>query len=111
MEDALYIIKKNYYAADRSFMFYLHERDRFCRKEYNKLVNCINELTENCEFSRETGEMIRWVQLQTVLHLTYHFDSSDGYRIKNLPDDIWEILEDLRCAADVYFSKFVKIKD
>ena len=101
MEDALYIIKKNYYAADRSFMFYLHERDRFCRKE----------LTENCEFSRETGEMIRWVQLQTVLHLTYHFDSSDGYRIKNLPDDIWEILEDLRCAADVYFSKFVKIKD
>ncbi len=111
MEDALYIIKKNYYAADRSFMFYLHERDRFCRKEYNKLVNSIKTLTEVGDFSRRTEQKIVDIQLQTVLHLTYHFDSSDGYRIKNLPDDIWEILEDLRCAADVYFSKFVKIKD
>ena len=111
MESALKILERNYRAEEGSFMFCLHEKDAFDRKEYNKLVNCIDELTEDCDFSRGTGEMIRSVQLETVLHITYHFNPADGYVIKGLPEDIFDLIEDLRCAADRYFNGFAKLKD
>ena len=111
MKDALKILKNNYCGAGGSFLFLLHERDTFDREEFCRLVNCIDELEKRRDFSRGTAEMIRWVHLQAVLHITYNFNPADGYVIKGLPEDIFDLIEDFNGVADKYFNGFTKIKD
>lgn len=93
------MIKDNFKATNISFLYYLHERNLFDTDAFAKLIDDINALEEKQE---DVLERLRFIQIEILKHIVYHFDPKDGSRITNLPDDYWEYLTELEYAIGRY---------
>lgn len=93
------LVEDNFEAANNSFLYRLHERNRFDTDAFVKLLEGINALEEKQE---DVLEQLRFIQIEILKHIIYHFDPNDGSRITNLPDDYWEYLTDLEDAIGKY---------
>lgn len=93
------MIEDNFEAVNNSFLYHLHERNRFDTDAFVKLLEGINALEEKQE---DVLEQLRFIQIEILKHIIYHFDPNDGSRITNLPDDYWEYLTDLEDAIGKY---------
>lgn len=93
------MIEDNFKAANNSFSYYLHERNLFDTDAFAKLIDDINALEEKQE---DVLEQLRFIQIEILKHIVYHFDPNDKSRITNLPDDYWEYLTELEYAIGRY---------
>lgn len=89
------VIEDNINAANQSFLYFLHEENKFDPKAILNLCNYIQTLDSVTIF--ELKELY-FIQNQILRHLVYHFDKNDMYEISDLPLDYWEYIELLDAA-------------
>lgn len=103
--DALQIIHDNRQAENKSFLFYLHEENRFEAKALATLCAAITALSRTHQDDRAVAAGITFIYGQTLQHILYHFDPNDASRIRNLPPDYYEKLQRLEKAVTDYFNE------
>lgn len=103
--DALQILSDNRKAENRSFLFYLHEENRFEAKALAQLCAAISALSRTHPDDRAISARINFVYGQVLQHILYHFDPNDASRICNLPHDYYEKLGALEKAVTEYFNE------
>lgn len=95
-DEALKIVNDNYAAANDSFLFYLHERDRFYADKFEVLCDAVQSLA-GCTDSI-TAQKIEHSYQNILKEIIYHFDPHDSSHIKDLPENYTEYLEMFDCA-------------
>lgn len=103
--DALQIINDNRKAENKSFLFYLHEENRFEAKALAQLCTAISALSLTQQDHGAISARINFIYGQVLHHIIYHFDPNDSSRIRNLPPDYYEKLEALEKAVTGYFNE------
>lgn len=91
------IIDDNINAVNQSFLYFLHEEDKFDKNAFMDLCNYI------CALDSITIAELRklfFIQNQTIRHIVYHFDENDLCTISNLPQDYWDYIELLDIAIN-----------
>lgn len=91
------IIDDNINATNQSFLYFLHEENKFDKKSILNLCNYVQTL--DSVTIRELRKLY-FIQNQIIKHIAYHFDKNDMYEISNLPSDYWEYIELLDIAID-----------
>lgn len=92
------VIEDNINAANHSFLYFLHEENKFDPKAILNLCNYIQTLDSVTIFELKK---LYFIQNQILKHLVYHFDRNDMYEISNLPLDYWEYVELLDTVIDL----------
>ena len=94
------IIDDNINAANKSFLYFLHEENKFDKKSFWDLCSYIETLD-----SVTVPELrkLYFIQNQLIRHMVYHFDDNDLSKISNLPFEYWEYIEPFeRLVACLY---------
>lgn len=91
------IIDDNINAANQSFLYFLHEENKFDKKSILNLTNHIQTLDSVTVLELRK---LYFIQNQIIKHIVYHLDKNDMYEISNLPSDYWEYIELLDVAID-----------
>ncbi len=99
------LITENYYAENKSFMYYLHEENIFNIEALNDLCNYIRSQKT---IDKEVCKKLFFIQAQILKHIIYHFDSDDMSIIKNLPDEYHNYLDHLQKSMEKYIEKWGK---
>ncbi|MFC4805182.1 hypothetical protein [Filifactor villosus] len=97
------LIENNYYSENKSFMYYLHEENRFNIEALNDLCEYIRAQKT---VDKETCKKLFFIQIQILKHIIYHFDSNDMSVIKDLPSEYSHYLDDLQKSVEVYIEKW-----
>lgn len=97
------LIEDNRRADHFSFLYYLHEEKDF---RVDVLVDFCNYLEMMESVSIEQLRDLRWIENQILRHLVYHFDSNDLSRIRNLPTNYWEELEEFEQAVSRIYDRY-----
>lgn len=97
------LIENNYYSENKSFMYYLHEENRFSIEALNDLCEYIRAQKT---VDKETCKKLFFIQIQILKHIIYHFDSNDMSVIKDLPSEYSHYLDDLQKSVEVYIEKW-----
>lgn len=93
------MIEDNVKAENNSFLYFLHERNHFDTGAFAKLLDAIDAMEEKQE---DVLEQLRFIQIEILKHIIYHFDPEDESCITNLPDDYWKYMTDLEDAIGKY---------
>ncbi len=108
MENAKQIIEDNYNIANDSFLFFLHELDRFCADKFEQLCQSVETLAEFCDDPVLTRKITHCYQ-NTLKEIIYHFNPNDSSVIADMPENYAEYLEMLDCAlARFYLGRKAK---
>lgn len=91
------IIDDNIHAASQSFLYFLHEKNRFDIKSFMDLCNYVQTL--DCVSAIELRELY-FIQNQILKHIIYHFDKNDISKISDLPPNYWHYMELLDVAIN-----------
>lgn len=91
------IIDDNIHAANQSFLYFLHEKNRFDIKSFMDLCNYVQTL--DCVSAIELRELY-FIQNQILKHIIYHFDKNDISKISDLPPNYWHYMELLDVAIN-----------
>ena len=102
MENAKQIIEDNYYAANDSFLFFLHERDRFCADRFEALCESIEALAA-CSDDAVLTQKITHCYQNILKELIWHFNPNDDLVIGDMPYNYMEYLERFDCALARYY--------
>ena len=105
------VIKSNYHGNADTFVGELHESEMFYEHLYKELCEAIKEYTEETRnnintIDREYSWYITSLYSWFLIEMGCHFDSIDGYRIKNVTDEyLRDMLElnELRIVVEQYF--------
>lgn len=91
------IIDDNINAANKSFLYFLHEENKFDKKSFWDLCSYIETLD-----SVTVPELrkLYFIQNQLIRHMVYRFDDNDMSEISNLPSDYWNYAEQLETAIN-----------
>lgn len=89
------IINDNVNAVNNSFLYYLHEENKFDEEKLITLCNCIHELNGITVIELR---QLYFIQNQILRHIAYHFDPNDMSIISNLPKNYWDLIERLDYA-------------
>ena len=91
------IIDDNINAANKSFLYFLHEEYKFDKKSFWDLCSYIETLD-----SVTVPELrkLYFIQNQLIRHMVYRFDDNDMSEISNLPSDYWNYAEQLETAIN-----------
>ena len=90
------LIKDNIRAENQSFLYYLHEENKFDTQSLADLCRYIENLDS---ISIDQIRDLHFIENQILRHLVYHFDSNDLSKISNLPDQYWEYIEPFEQAV------------
>ena len=90
------LIKDNIRAENQSFLYYLHEENKFDTQSLADLCRYIENLDS---ISIDQIRDLHFIENQILRHLVYHFDSNDLSKISNLPDEYWEYIEPFEQAV------------
>ena len=101
-DDALKIIDDNYLAANDSFLFFLHERDRFCADRFDILCETVEALAGSKE--ETLTEKINRCYQNILKEIIYHFNPHDSSQLKDFPENYTEYLERFDCALARYYT-------
>ena len=93
---ALKIVRDNYYLDNDSFLFYLHERDRFCADKFEVLCDAVQSLAGCTDYI--TAQKIEHSYQNILKEIIYHFNPHDSSHIKDFPENYTEYLEMFDCA-------------
>lgn len=102
--DVLKVLRANFEAKDKSFLYYLHEENYYHKTAFYELCSCLSTLSHNNTHDKMISTQICFIYGQILRHIIYHFDPSDLIRISNLPINYNEELETLEHAVTKYFS-------
>ncbi|MFM9294571.1 hypothetical protein ACIY19_05200 [Streptococcus sp. ST14] len=90
------LIKDNIRAENQSFLYYLHEENKFDTQSLADLCRYIENLDS---ISIDQIRDLHFIENQILRHLVYHFDSNDLSKISNFPDEYWEYIEPFEQAV------------
>lgn len=90
------LIKDTIRAENQSFLYYLHEENKFDTQSLADLCRYIENLDS---ISIDQIRDLHFIENQILRHLVYHFDSNDLSKISNLPDEYWEYIEPFEQAV------------
>lgn len=106
IETAIKILNGNFRGEEGSLVFGLYEDERFSKKRFWELYDCVITLAENAKTSGsdlETAYKITWVYQRVLKEMIYHFDKNDLSRLKKFPKNYNDYIERLDDAVDAYF--------
>lgn len=86
------IIDDNVNAENKSFIYFLHEENKFDKKSFLDLCDYIQALDSITVLELRK---LYFIQNQIIKHIVYHFDKNDMSKISNLPSNYWEYIERL----------------
>lgn len=91
------IIYDNKNAVNHSFLYFLHDEDRFDEKAFYELYAYVSKLD-----SITLAELrdLYFIQDQVIRHIVYHFDQNDMSKISNLPTEYWKYIDLLAHAIN-----------
>ncbi|MBD5470566.1 MAG: hypothetical protein HDR19_05500 [Lachnospiraceae bacterium] len=98
------LIDDNYKCINKSFLYYLHERDLF---DLEKIVNLCDYIVSLDQKDEETILKLFFIQNQIMKHIIYHFDPKDMSTISNLPKNHMDYILKLEDSI----NKYLKIND
>ena len=102
-DDALKKIDDNYLAANDSFLFFLHERDRFCADLFEQVCKSIEVLAGRGDDPDLTRRITHCYQ-NILKELIWHFNPNDSLVIGDMPYNYMEYLEMFDCALARYYT-------
>lgn len=108
--EAAGVINGNFFCEKGSFIYKLYERERFSKKRFWELYDCIIALAENAAsvgVSAETARRITAVYQNFLKMMVYHFDKNDLAGIKKLPKDHYKYIDLLDTAVGAYFTGII----
>lgn len=107
IHEAEKILEDNFNARKGSFMYDLHERDNFDKKEFKSLIESFRVLAARAEAEKSLvqGRMVAFVHTKILEELLWNYTGSPY--LKNVPDDLNEYVEAIGFAADGYFAGYV----
>lgn len=84
------IIYSNKNVTNYSFLYFLHEEDRFDEKSFYDLYAYVSKLE-----SITLAELrdLYFIQNQVMRHIIYHFDQDDMSEISNFPTEYWKYID------------------
>jgi glycerophosphoryl diester phosphodiesterase len=90
------IIEDNYNASNRSFLYFLHEQNKFDIESLKDLVIEIKNLTKNLSLNTEKHKLIMEyikklfkIYQFTTRYILSHFDKNDLKKINNYKEDYY----------------------
>ena len=86
MQKVRNLIEDNKRAENHSFLYYLHEEEKFDASSLSALCQYLAKLET---ISLAQLKDLHFIQEQILKHLVCHFDSQDLYSISDLPSDYW----------------------
>ncbi len=95
------ILQDNYNIANDSFLFFLHERDRFCADKFEELCQSVEALGGS--ESAETARKITFCYQAVLKELIWHFNPKDSSQIKDLPENYMDYIENFDCALARFY--------
>lgn len=98
------VIHDNSMAANNSFLFFLHERDRFDIDALRRLLDSIDVLEVG---TKEVLMELNDIEFEILKHIIYHFDPMDLSHIENLPEDYWEYIVALQQAVRRFLGRCI----
>ena len=101
--EALKIVNDNYAAANDSFLFFLHERDRFCADKFEALCQSVEALAACSDDAVLTRKITHCYQ-NILKEMIYHFNPNDSSVIADMPENYAEYLEQFDCALARYYA-------
>ena len=102
MQDAIKIREDNYNIANDSFLFFLHERDRFCAEKFEALCQSVEALASCCD-DRDLTRKITFCYQAILKELIWHFNPNDSSVIADVPENYMEYLEMFDCALARFY--------
>ena len=95
--DSLQIILDNEVATNNSFLYYLHEINRFDVEQFDVLCKAISDITTDFDIkeNKAIAYKVHFIYTQIIYHILYHFNPNDLSCIENLPADFPEHLDKL----------------
>lgn len=95
------IIYDNKNAINHSFLYFLHEENKFNEKSFSELYDYVIKLD-----SITVAELrdLYFIQSQVIRHIVYHFDQNDMNEISNLPTGYWKYIDLLDNAINNIYS-------
>ena len=90
MQKVRNLIEDNKRAENHSFLYYLHEEEKFDASSLSALCQYLAKLEA---ISLGQVKDLYFIREQILKHLVDHVDSKDLYTIFDLPSDYWEYLD------------------
>ncbi len=84
------IISDNINARNVSFLYFLHEENKFDKKSFMELCDCICRLDSITVIELRN---LHFIENQILRHIVYHFDKNDMCEICNLPQNYGDYIE------------------
>lgn len=110
MEKELEILRDNEKAANRSFLYFLHEEDTFDEKAFREYLRCLMGIANQSvgkSLDRELSRMIMNTYGFTLKSFIYHQMPTDSYEIQNYPEEkITMYIEDLSYIVNAYIGGY-----
>lgn len=91
------IIFDNKNAINQSFLYFLHEEDKFDEKAFSELYTYVSELDS---ISLAELKDLYFISNQIIRHIIYHFDGNDSTKITDLPSEYWEYIDSIDKAIN-----------
>lgn len=91
------IIDDNINAANKSFLYFLHEENKFDKQSFWDLCSYIEALDSVTVLELKK---LYFIQNQLIRHMAYHFDDNDMSEVFNLPSDYWNYVERLETVIN-----------
>lgn len=104
-QKAKQILLDNLNAENESFIYYIHERDRFSKKAFWEYYDSIAALIT--AESEKTPELTRLITdtYQTILkYFIYHFNPNDSYRMKDFPKNYIGYIQRIDHVIIAYYT-------
>ena len=104
MTDAQTILEDNYNLANNSFAYFLQDKSSFNKDALRNLCEAIHAIAESGVSLGQDAMKINTIYGRTLKCFLYHFDSSDPFKISNLPTNYNKMIEQLEKSVKYYFS-------
>lgn len=105
--EANVVLEKNFHCLDKSFLYDLYERNRFSRKRFWELYDCMIILAQDALDNgrdMETVRKITCIYQRILQQIIWHLDKRDLSELKNFPQKKYSrYIERLDDAIDAYF--------
>src|SRR5688572_358178 len=108
MMTAVEVLKSNYEGTEGSFVYFLHEQNKFNLEAFWDYFNCIVDITNDTSnqnnLNRDLSLMVSKTYAFIMRSLLWHFHPKDSFVVKNIPDNNLQLyIERLEFAYLGYF--------
>lgn len=101
---AIEVLEDNVAAKNGSFLYCLTEKSEFSSDAFKELYAAVRELAVSDVDISRTAQKVNYVYGQILERFMYHFDTSDEYKIANMPQNYNKYIEYLDSCVGYYFK-------